>query len=41
LIPNKNEFVLEIDHDYLDNFQNEKEEPVEIMNASYKIILKK
>ena len=40
LVPNKNEFVLEIDHDYLDNYKDEKEEPVEIMNASYKITLK-
>lgn len=40
LIPNKNEFVLEIDQDYLDNYEDEKEEPVEIINSSYKISLR-
>ena len=40
LVPNKNEFVLEIDQDYLDNYQEEKEEPVEIISSAYKSTLK-
>ena len=41
LISSKNEFVLDIDEDYLDNLKNEKEEVNEIIDDVYKSTLRK
>ena len=41
LISSKNEFVLDVDEDYLDNLKNEKEEVNEIIDDEYKSTLRK
>ena len=40
LISSQNEFVLDVDEDYLDNLKNEKEEPSEIIDDEFKYNLR-